>query len=64
MRDVSIVDFVEDILDWLIDYFRVVGSHRCLKNACSSNILANSSLEILGLSMGILLEPESEVFAK
>ncbi|PUU76678.1 hypothetical protein B9Z19DRAFT_1129378 [Tuber borchii] len=64
MQDVSIVDFVEDILDRLIYYFRVVGSHRSLKNACTSTMQVNSNLEIFGLSKVILIEPESEVLVK
>ena len=63
-RDVPIVDFVDDIFDRFVDCFRVFGSYRSLNNARSSNILANSSLKILGLLKGILLEPEFEVLVK
>lgn len=41
--DVSIVDSVEDILDRLIDYGGVFGSHRSLKNAGSSDNLASTA---------------------
>ena len=51
---------MEDILDRLIDYGGVLGSHRSQKSAGSSNILANNSLEILGLPKGILLKSEFE----
>jgi len=57
---VPIGDSVEDILDRLIDYGGVLGSHRSQKSAGSSNILANNSLEILGLPKGILLKSEFE----
>ena len=38
-----IVDSVEDILDRLIDYGGVFGSHRSLKNAGSSDNLASTA---------------------
>jgi len=60
----SVVDFIRDMLDRFVDYFRVFGSHRSLKNACFSNILVNSSLGIFRLFKGILLELEFDVLVK
>ena len=52
-----------DIIDRLIDYGRVFGSRRFLKNASSPNIQVNN-LHIFGLPKGILHGPEFEVLLK
>jgi len=62
--DVPIVDSVEGIRDRLIDYGRVFGSHMSLKNAGSSDILANNIPEIFGLTKRILLKPKFKILAQ
>src|SRR5579862_2500569 len=56
------VDLVKDLLDGLIDFFRVSGRHRTLQNTDSSDVAVDNGFKIFALPKRIPLEPSLEIF--